>query len=155
PLTEPPPTEPPPTDQPPADQAPTIDSIGAQSVQVGLSVIVAFSASDPDGDPLNVTVSSDSAAASAVQSDPPELTVSGAAEGAANITVTVDDGRGASSSTTFVVAVLPAPPPPATNQPPTIGSIDAQSVEVGQSVDVAVSASDPDGDTLAISASSD
>src|SRR6185369_2040737 len=133
-----------------ADQPPTISNVLSQVVEVGHSISLAVSYNDPDGDTVTVSsVSDNPSVASVEQTTPQTLTVSGLVPGLATITVTVDDGRGGTASTTFSVTVN------SPNQPPIIDSIAAQTVEVGQSVNVNISYSDPDGDTVTVSAASD
>jgi uncharacterized protein YjdB len=141
---------------PPPNQPPIIDPIEPQTVEVGQSLTVTISYSDPDGDTLTVIASSDNlAVASVAQTAPQELTVAGVSPGMADITIRVDDGRGGTASTTFPVTVSLPPPPPPPNQPPIIDPIEPQTVEVGQSLTVTISYSDPDGDPVTVIASSD
>ena len=150
---------PPPT---PTNNPPILNALAAQTLNVGQSGVVALSYSDPDGDALTVSASSDNVGVVTVaQTSATELTVSGIAEGAANITVTVDDGKGGTASVSFAVSVnaesVPSPVPSEvpTNNPPVIAPINPQVVEVGQSVVVPVGYSDPDGDAVTLSLVSD
>ena len=104
------------------NQLPTISNVLPQVVEVGQSISVAISYSDPDGDAVTVSsVSDNPAVASVTQSAAQTLTVVGVTPGSANITVTVDDGRGGIANTTFPVTVNPPAPPP--NQLPSIDPI--------------------------------
>src|SRR5205814_935786 len=123
-------------------------------------ITVAISYSDPDGDAVTVSPISDNpAVASVAQSAGQTLTVVGVTSGSATITVTIDDGRGGTASTSFTVTVNASPIPPAppapTNNPPVINALPSQTVNIGQAVNVTLSYSDPDGDAVTTSASSD
>ncbi len=129
---------------------PSIQPIGGQAMNIGQALDVAYSASDPEGDPLAVSASSDNpGVVSANPGAPGVVTLNALAGGSANVTVTVNDGHNPAVSTAFAVSV--AMP----NQPPSIQPIGGQTMNVGQALDVAYSASDPEGDPLAVSASSD
>lgn len=137
----------------PINQNPTIDPIAAIMVEAGQSVPVAISVSDPDGNPLTAVANSDNGGVATVVVDSlSQLTVTGVAQGNATITVTVTDDQGGFASTTFGVAVNPPAP---VNQNPVLGDFAGVSLEVGQSLPVAVSASDPDGNPITITATSD
>ena len=129
---------------------PTIQPIPEQTVVAGETIQVQVSASDPDGDPLSVEVSSqDSAIASVSIAGPGTLSITGNAPGTTPINVTVSDGRGGAASIQFPVTVS------APNREPSIEPIGEQLLMVGEQRDVAFNAADPDGDPLTASASSD
>jgi hypothetical protein len=129
---------------------PAIQPIGSQSMNVGQALDVAYSASDPEGDPLAVSASSDNpGVVSANPGAPGVVTLNALAGGQANVTVTVNDGHNPAVSTTFAVSVA------VQNSNPAIAPIGGQTVNVGASVSVPVSASDPDGDPVSVSAVSD
>jgi len=133
------------TPTPKPNQPPTIAPIASQEVDAGASLDINVTTADPDGDVVNLFVSSSNTSIAGVQ-------VSGAAQirvTGVTITVTANDNRGGLTSTAFIVTVK------GQNQAPVISPILAQQVEVGQAIDVAVSASDPDGDTLSLEAESD
>ena len=133
------------------NQNPTIAPIAPQILNVGDAVAVPVGVSDPDGDPLTISASSDNPALVTAAWNPATTTVdvTGVAAGLANVTVIADDGRGGVVNTSFNVTVN------ALNQNPTIAPIDPQILNVGDVVAVPVGVSDPDGDPLTISASSD
>ncbi len=138
----------------PVNQNPTVDAIAPVAIEVGQSLPVSFNASDPDGDPITATATSDNESVATVMVDSiSQLTVTGVAEGNATITLTITDDKGGFASTTFGVAVSPPPPPP--NQNPVLGDFAGVILEVGQSLPVAVSASDPDGDPITLTANVD
>ena len=141
------------TPQPIPNRAPVVASpIADQSLTTGGTTTVALASvfSDPDGDSLTLSTSSDSTANATVAISGTTLTISGAAEGTATITVTASDGS-LSVEDTFVVTVSAA------NQAPTVANAIAdQSVTVGETNTVPLASvfSDPDGDSLTLSASS-
>ena len=145
------PTSPP---APPTNRAPTVSAaIPSQGVEEGTEVTVDVSGafSDPDGEALSYRATSDASSVAGVSVSGSNVTVTGEAPGAATITVTATDPGGLSATQTFEVTVNRA------NQAPTVsGSIPAQTVAVGETAAVDVSAyfSDPDGDALSYAASS-
>src|SRR5690606_32308463 len=68
--------------------------------------------------------------------------------GQATVTVAVDDGRGGQARVQFAVSAA------APNQDPTIEGIPDQQLAAGQTAEIGISASDPDGDQLSIVAQS-
>ena len=128
-------------------------AIPSQGVEEGTEVTVDVSGafSDPDGEALSYRATSDASSVAGVSVSGSNVTVTGEAPGAATITVTATDPGGLSATQTFEVTVNRA------NQAPTVsGSIPAQTVAVGETAVVDVSAyfSDPDGDALSYAASS-
>ena len=138
-----------------ANRAPTVSSaIGDATIvnesgthQESLSGVF----SDADNDSLTITASSsdDLKATVDVATDYSSLTVTAKARGAATITVTADDGNGGTVQDTFTVTVKSAP---------TVASAlaDVSGLEEAATQDVSLSGvfSDPDSDTLTISATS-
>ena len=132
------------------NQQPIIDPISPINVNVGDVTPIAISYSDPDGDVLTLSAFSDNdGVASVISTTPFELQVTANGAGTANITVSIDDGRGGVASTAFTVNVA------ALNQQPIIDPISPINVNVGDVTPVAISYSDPDGDALTLSAFSD
>jgi hypothetical protein len=129
------------------NQFPVIQQVGAQTVDVGASLSVQISASDPDGDPFTLLAVSDNpGAATAVENGTAEVIVTGVAPGTANVTVEVNDGRGGTASISFPVTVL------GMNNPPVIQPIGDQSLAAGEQIQVTVSIVDPDGDPVTLTA---
>ena len=132
------------------NQAPTISPILEQKVDVGASKDVTVSASDPDGDTLTILAESDNVGvALATVLNTSTLRLTGVGEGTANITVTASDGKGGVIKTAFLVR---AGKP---NLAPIVGTIPAQTLTVGSTLDVPYIASDPDGDAMNQAATSD
>ncbi|MBN1203005.1 MAG: Ig-like domain-containing protein, partial [Anaerolineae bacterium] len=130
--------------------APKVDPIPNQSLEVGRMLDLEVKATDPDGDPLTIDVSSDNQAVVSVNKIRQDaMRIQGVAQGAATISVTVNDGKGGVVNIAFQVSVGVA------NQPPTLDAIPAQTMDVGDTLDVPYRAFDPDGDTLAATAVSD
>lgn len=137
---------------PPPNQNPFIDGIGGQTCQTGDSLPISVNYGDPDGDTVNVTVTSDNPGVASASLSGFTLTVACGGSGAATITLTADDGKGGSVSTNFGVNVS-APPPP--NQNPTIDPVAGQTCEAGESPVININYSDPDGNPVSVSATSD
>ncbi len=134
------------------NRAPVVgDAVPAQSVFVdeSISVDVAPSFSDPDGDPLAYAASSSNASVVAASVVGDAATLTGVARGQAIVTVAASDPAGLFATLSFAVTV-PNRAPVAT------GAVPAQSVVAGASVpvDLASRFSDPDGDALSYTASS-
>ena len=101
---------------------------------------------DPDGDALTFTAASSNAATASVSVSGSVVTVTAAARGIATVTVTARDPGGMSAQLTFTVTVP--------NQAPVaVDAVPAQSIFVGDTASVDVSAyfNDPDGDALSYS----
>ncbi len=109
-------------------------------------VNVASYFTDPDGDALTFTAASSNAATASVAVSGSVVTVTAAARGIATVTVTARDPGGMSAQLTFTVTVP--------NQAPVaVDAVPAQSIFVGDTATVDVSAyfNDPDGDALTYS----
>ena len=128
-----------------------VGAIGAQTIEVGRSVTVDVAGhfSDPDGDPLTYTAVSETVAVAGTSVSGSIVTITAARSGTTTITITASDPEGLSATQQVAVTVPNRPPS-------TVGSVPAQTVEVGRSATVNVSQyfSDPDGDALAYSATS-
>lgn len=134
--------------QGPVNHAPTIATLPAQSSLKDAVISLAISASDPDGDALNYQASGLPAGLSI---DAGTGVISGTITAAGTFapTVTATDGGGLSASTSFAWTVIVSNP---NNQPPSITAPAAQISTIGDSASLSISASDPDGDALAFSA---
>ncbi|MDE2945447.1 MAG: Ig-like domain-containing protein [Gemmatimonadota bacterium] len=150
-TTDPPPPPPPP---PPAPVAPVaVGSIPAQVMTVGQTVTVDVTPffRDPDGGALTYTAASSATAVLTVSLTGSNLTLTAVAPGTATVTVTATDPGGLTATQSAGVTVEAA------NQAPeAVGTIPAQTMSVGQTATVDVSAffSDPDGDALTYTAES-
>ena len=136
---------------------PTVRTIPDRTLKVGTTETLDLSryAEDPDGDRLMYAAESSNEAVAEVSVANGALMISAVAEGAATITVTVDDGTNSPVAREFDVTITTDTPPP--NNPPTIGTIIDRTLEVGDTRDIslAIYANDPDGDTLTYDATSD
>ena len=138
-----------------SNRAPTVARAIANATIVNESATHSVSLSgvfaDADNDSLTITAASSNEAVATVSvaSGGSSLTVSAQSRGTATITVTADDGNGGRVSDTFTAKVKAAP---------TVASPigDVSSLEVGATEDVSLSGvfSDPDNDTLTITAAS-
>ncbi|MBI5928519.1 MAG: hypothetical protein HY862_04380 [Chloroflexi bacterium] len=129
------------------NQLPVLDSIAPQAVTTGQTIPVNLVYSDPDNDPITIEAVTDNAAIATVfQSGPSELTIAGVSVGTANITATVNDGRGGTAARSFAVTVTAA------NQYPQMTTVDPQTCQVGQTLNLVLTYADPDGDVLTLTA---
>ncbi|MBN2303741.1 MAG: hypothetical protein JXQ72_04655, partial [Anaerolineae bacterium] len=127
-----------------------IDPIPPQALTPGEVRDVPFAATDPNNDPLTAfAVSDNTGIAAAVISAPGVIQITGGTAGSANVTVSVEDGRGGSALTTFTVTVQQ------TNQNPVIDPIDPQTLSSGEVRNIPFVARDPNGDMLTAFAASD
>jgi PKD repeat protein len=141
------------TAAPVPNQPPTIDPIAGQTVEAGSTLPVAINYNDPEGAAVTLQADSDNPnIATVTQSGQSELTITGVAEGTANISVTVTDDQGETANTTFQVTITAAPVP---NQPPTIDPIAPQVLDVGATLPVAFNYNDPEGGPVLVSPTSD
>ena len=128
----------------------TIDDVG---LVVGgeTTVDVAASFSDPDEDDLTYAATSSDTTVATVSTDGAMVTVTAVGAGSATVTVTATDPGELSATQEFGVTVEEANEPPVAE-----GTIDAQTVDAGSSVQVDVSDnfSDPDDDELMYAAAS-
>ncbi|WP_419947844.1 Ig-like domain-containing protein [Candidatus Palauibacter sp.] len=137
-----------------ANRAPeAVGTIPAQTMTAGESATVDVSPffSDPDGDELTYGAESSAPEVVAVAVEGSVLTVTAVAAGTATVTVTATDPDGLAATQSAEVTVEAA------NQAPeAVGTIPAQSLEVGDEamVDVSPLFSDPDGDELTYGAES-
>jgi hypothetical protein len=132
------------------NQIPTLNPIPSQQLTAGQTVVVPVTANDPDGDAVNLFVSSSApAVAGATVSGTREITLSGLTAGQSTVVVTANDNRGGTVSTAFVVTVQ------GQNRAPSLSPIPNQTITVGDIVALTVTTSDPDGDPLTLTASSD
>lgn len=131
------------------NQAPVLEPIGPQAVETGQTIAIPLVFSDPDNDSLGIEAITDNAAIATVfQSGEATVTVTGVSVGTANITITVNDGRGGTAARTFAVTVTAA------NQYPQVTAVDPQSCQVGGTLNLVLSYADPDGDLLTLTATS-
>ncbi|NDJ86126.1 MAG: hypothetical protein GYB66_09600, partial [Chloroflexi bacterium] len=135
-----------------ANDPPSIAAIPGQSLQEGDTKDIPLSISDPNGDSTSYQVSSNAPNVAGVSDlGGNRIRITGQNEGFASVTVVVEDNRGARASTVFSVTVNAAPPP---NQNPTLGALQNQSLEIGQTIQVDLTLNDPDGDPLTVSSTS-
>jgi YVTN family beta-propeller protein len=130
----------------PTNRSPTVTDPGPQSDLVDSVINLAIVASDPDGDALSYSATG---LPDGLSIDSGTGVVSGTANlvGYYTVTVTVDDGGGRSDAVSFNwQVILPVNNPPVLSAPANQTSIE------GNSINLAISATDPDGDTLSYAA---
>jgi hypothetical protein len=135
--------------QNPAFTLPPVDI----TFDVGNTTNVGFSFSDPEGDPVTFTATSNNPAVAVITSlGQSDFNVQGVSAGSTTITVVLQDNRGGSASATINVTVNALP---VTNNNPAFGSNPSPvSLIVGDVVPVLLQFSDPDGDLVTFTASS-
>ena len=141
----------------------TVGEIAAQTVKVGAMATLnaADYFSDPNGDTLTYTAASSDEAVAGVTVDGATVTITGAAEGMANLTVTATDPDGLSASQEAEVTVVANQSPEISDTIPVYDllfitdSTDMTMVDTLTRVvlDMADYFSDPDGDELTYTAS--
>ncbi|MBI1884645.1 MAG: carboxypeptidase regulatory-like domain-containing protein, partial [Chlamydiae bacterium] len=128
------------------NQAPVLDAIGAKGVSEGANLNFGVSGSDADGDSVSYSATGlPQGALFDTQSDTFNWTPGYDQAGHYDITFTVSDGT-LNDSETITVTVENI------NRAPELNSIDDEEVSEGQSVAFTVTATDPDGDQITLSA---
>jgi putative Ig domain-containing protein len=131
----------------PANRAPTITGTPRTSVTVGQAYTFTPTASDPDGNTLQYSITGKpswlnfSATTGRLSGTP-----TAAAVGSSRMTITVTDGTLSASLAAFTLQVNAA-----ANQPPVISGTPPTAATVGQSYTFTPTASDPEGATLTFS----
>jgi len=135
----------------PPNNAPTVASAIADAIIANQSgtrrVSLSGVFSDADGDDLTIKAASSAESVATVAVSNNTLTVTAKSRGAANITVTADDGAGGTISDTFSVTVKAGP-----TVASAIADIGALEAEASREISLSGVFSDADGDDLTISA---
>jgi hypothetical protein len=150
------------TSGPPANHPPALSVPGAQSVQVGATLNFTASATDPDaGDTVTLSTSNIPANGSATPNPAtgnPATTqfhfVPSQSQAGQTFTVnfTAVDNHGAPASGSVQITVTQGPPP--ANRPPVINVPGPQVIAAGDTLVFTITATDPDGDAVTLSAGS-
>ena len=130
-----------------------VGTIDARMIEVGQTVTldVAGSFTDPDGDVLTYTAASSVSSVAGASVSGSTVTITAAGPGTTTITITATDDEGATATQQVSVTVLQP------NRPPNrVGSIPPQTINVGDraTVDASRYFTDPDGDALRYTATS-
>jgi len=133
------------------NQAPAVQPVGSQSLTAGTILDIPLDVSDPDGDPLTVSATSDNdGIVTALVVGNNSVQLNGVSGGSATITVRADDLKGGSASISFTAQVTAAQ---SANNAPTLDPLSDQTIDQGQSVDISVVANDADGDVVSVGVS--
>jgi LmbE family N-acetylglucosaminyl deacetylase len=125
---------------------PVLTNPGNQSGTVGVTVNLQIAASDADGDTLTYSASGLPTGLS-INSSSGRISGTPTTATTANVSVSVDDGRGGTDTESFTWTIEPANVAPALTNP------GAQDGIVGVTVELQIDATDANGDTLTYSAS--
>lgn len=146
---------PPPPPPPPVNQAPVFVPVSNQQINLGQSVNFHVSATDPNGDLVNLTSSLPSGAGfnNVINN---AVTVGGdfswtpAAQGVYTVSFTATDNNANPKSSTLTVSIGVNVPPPPVNHPPVFDPVGEKTVNAGSAVTFNVTATDPDGNNVAL-----
>ncbi|MBI5193734.1 MAG: tandem-95 repeat protein, partial [Nitrospirae bacterium] len=128
------------------NRAPVLNSIGAKGVTENVNLNFTISGSDPDGDALTYSASGlPSGATFNTSTRVFDWTPAYSQSGSYNVTFTVSDGF---LTSTEVVTITVSN----VNRSPVLNAIGAKGVNENVSLNFTVSGSDPDGDTITLSA---
>ena len=128
---------------------PIITSIDNMSINEDSTLTVFLSGTDPDGDNITYTGNADTVSVSvSISVDTLSITSSLNWNGSANITVYATDGTDA-DTTTFTLTVV------AVNDPPVLAVISNITIDEDAIIDIVLTASDVEEDTLIFSATTD
>lgn len=129
------------------NRPPQIADVQDMRVNEGEELKVNLDVSDPDGDPLEISVWPQIEGMRIDQQEDEIIWTPGPHDsGTYDLTVTVTDSKGSSAQTSFKVVVADV------NHPPVIKPIPDQSVKEGETLSLAVEASDSDGDPISYQA---
>jgi PKD repeat protein len=120
-----------------------LNPIGAKTVNEGQALAFTATGSDPDGNALTFTSATLPSGATLTPAGAFSWTPDFTQAGNYNVTITVSDGALAASET-FTISVGNVNRPPVLSPSP-VGN---RNVTVGQTLTIAITASDPDGDAL-------
>ena len=131
---------------PPATNSnPTLTSVGSKSVNEGNTLSFTLSASDPDGDSVSFSASGLPSGAS-LSGTAFTWTPGFSQSGSYTVTFTASDGEGGTDSESVSISVTDV------NQEPQLSTIGNRTVNEDEALSFTVSATDADGDPVAISA---
>jgi hypothetical protein len=130
-----------------------LTAIGAQTMAEGATLTLELTATDPDNDALTYDSGTYPPFATLTPSTPGRaqlrLAPGSAHSGAYSLTVRVRDTAGNTDEETFALTVTDVPS--ATNSPPALAPIDDQQLPQGTTLNIAITATDPEGHTITLS----
>ena len=135
---------------PEPNNSPVIASIPIETAIMGETYTYTIEATDPDGDTLTYDLT-DSPAGMTIDENNGTISWTPATAGSFDVTVEVSDGE-LSDVQTFTITVSEPEP---INQSPIIASIPVTYVIIGETYTYTIEATDPDGDTLTYSLTTD
>jgi PKD repeat protein len=130
------------------NRPPVIDLVGDRTVAEGTALAFTVTASDPDGDSLQFTGTSPLPAGATFTGQEFSWTPGYDQAGLYPVTFSVSDPSGLTDEETITITVTD------TNRPPEIDPIGDKTIAEGESLAFTVTASDPDGDMVVLSADS-
>ena len=128
------------------NQPPVLSTVGSRTISEGSALNINLSASDADGNNLTYSVSGNPSGSS-LSGNTFSWTPTSTQSGSYTVTFTVDDGVGSSDSETITISVTDK------NLSPVLSAIGDQTVSEGNALNLTLSASDPDGDSVTYSVS--
>lgn len=139
----------------PVNRRPTLVNPGIRVTEIGTTTTVAIKATDPDGDTLAYTASGLPTGLTINSSTGIISGITTTTSGNYTVTAGVTDSNGGTDTTAFELRVepeLPVDPCPGCNRPPEIKPVADQTNAEGEPIEIAIEATDPDGDDITYSA---
>ncbi len=140
------------TINPALNQNPVISPVSPQTITIPNTLILGVSATDADGDTIALSVSNLPSFATFTDNlngtGSMVLNPSAGTEGVYDVTLTATDSKGGTATQVISINIIPAP-----NQNPIIAPLSPQTVTIPNTLIVGLSATDADGDAIALSIS--
>ncbi|HEX5163351.1 MAG TPA: putative Ig domain-containing protein [Steroidobacteraceae bacterium] len=130
---------------PAPNNPPTLGNPGNQNGTVGVAVNLSLTASDPEGQTVTLTAANLPTGLT-INSAARTITGTPTAQGTFNVALTASDGVN-NVTQNFTWTIAPAP-----NNPPVLGNPGNQAGTVGVAVNLSLTVSDPNGDTVTLTA---
>ena len=132
------------------NRPPVLASIGNQSTDENVNLVVGISATDPDGDPLEFSITATdlpvgySFVDNGDETATFDWTPSYDDSGMYSATIDVSDGKGANDFEVISIDVNNI------NRPPSIDPVADEDATVGEFIDITIVSNDPDGDVISL-----